>query len=106
MGGAVLGIVAGGLVLLFPPTAEPMRLITILVTTLIGAVLGMWMSTMVASAIPNSHLKRFEEAIGRGGVLLMVDVTRGEREKVERIVTTRHPEAVAHGYEPTIPAFP
>lgn len=106
MGGAILGIVAGVLVLLFPPTAEPMRLVVILATTLIGAFLGMWMSTLVASAVPNSHLKRFEEAIERGSVLMMVDVRRGEREKVERIVTMRHPEAVAHGYEPTIPAFP
>jgi len=106
MGGAVLGIVAGALVLMFPPTAEPMRLFTVLATTLIGAFLGMWMSTLVASALPNSHLKRFEDDIARGGVLMMVDVTRNEREKVERIVTTRHPEAVAHGYEPTIPAFP
>ena len=61
---------------------------------------------MVASAIPNSHLTRFNEAIDLGGVLMMVDVTRGEREKVETIVMTRHPEAIAHGYEPTIPAFP
>jgi hypothetical protein len=106
MGGAVLGIVAGTLVLMFPPTAEPLRLFTVLATTVIGAFLGMWMSTMVASALPNSHLKRFEDDIARGGVLMMVDVTRSEREKVERIVTTRHPEAVAHGYEPTIPAFP
>ena len=79
---------------------------SVLATTLIGAFLGMWMSTLVASALPNSHLKRFEDDIARGGVLMMVDVTRNEREKVERIVTTRHPEAVAHGYEPTIPAFP
>jgi hypothetical protein len=106
MGGALLGIIAGTLVLLFPPTAEPLRLFVILATTVIGAFLGMWMSTMVASAMPNSHLKRFEDDIARGSVLLMVDVTRNEREKVERIVTTRHPEAVAHGYEPTIPAFP
>ena len=106
MGGAVLGIVAGALVLLFPPTGEPMRLITILVTTLIGAVLGMWMSSMAASAIPNSHLTKFADEIERGGVLMMVDVTRSEREKVENIVMTRHPEATAHGYEPTIPAFP
>ena len=106
MGGAILGIVAGGLVLLFPPTGEPMRLITILATTLIGAFLGMWMSSMAASAIPNTHLARFQEAIEKGGVLMMVDVTRREREKVENIVTTRHPEATAHGYEPSIPAFP
>jgi len=106
MGGAVLGIVAGGLVLLFPPTAEPMRLITILATTLIGAVLGMWMSSMAASAIPNTHLVRFQEDIEKGGVLMMVDVTRHERERVEDIVTTLHPEATAHGYEPSIPAFP
>ena len=106
MGGAILGIVAGGLVVLFPPTGEPLRLITILVTTLIGAVLGMWMSSMVATSIPNTHLTRFEEAIENGGVLMMVDVTRNEREKVDDIVTTRHPEATAHGYEPTIPAFP
>jgi len=106
MGGAVLGVIVGTLAWLFPPTTAPLRLITILATTLVGAFLGMWMSTLVASAIPNSHLKRFEDDIEAGGVLLMVDVTRDEREKVETIVTSRHPEAVAHGYEPTIPAFP
>src|SRR6185295_15507823 len=56
MAGAILGIAAGALVVLFPPTGEPMRLITILATTLIGAFLGMWMSTLAASAIPNTHL--------------------------------------------------
>jgi hypothetical protein len=66
----------------------------------------MWMSSMVATAIPNTHLARFQEEIEKGGVLMMVDVTRNERDKVETIVTTRHPEATAHGYEPTIPAFP
>jgi hypothetical protein len=106
MGGAVLGLAAGTLVLLFPPTGHPMHLVVVLATTLVGAVLGMWASTLAASAIPNSHLARFSDDIERGGVLLMVDVTRNERDKVERIVTTRHPEAVAHGYEPTIPAFP
>jgi len=106
IGGAIVGLAVGCVALLFPPTGQPMQFIVVLATTLIGAVLGMWASTLVASAIPNSHLARFGDDIERGGVLLMVDVTRGEREKVERIVTTRHPEAVAHGYEPTIPAFP
>jgi len=106
MGGGILGIVTGALILLFPPTGEPMRMITILPTTLIGAFLGMWVSTMVASAIPNTHLAKFQDAIEQGGVLMMLDVTRAEREKVEDIVTSRHPEAIAHGCEPTIPAFP
>ena len=106
MGGAVLGVIAGTIALIFPPTGHPMQLIVVLATTLIGAFLGMWASTLAASAIPNSHLARFSDEIEHGGVLLMVDVTRNEREKVERIVTTRHPEAVSHGYEPTIPAFP
>ena len=45
-------------------------------TTILGAVLGMWVSSMVGSAIPNSRLQQFEAAIEQGGILLMIDVPR------------------------------
>lgn len=106
VGGGLLGIIVGGILVLYPPTLMPLTPITILGAAIVGAILGMWGSTMVAASIPNSHLKRFAEPIENGAVLMMVDVTRNEREKVEELVMSRHPEAISHGYEPTIPAFP
>ena len=106
MGGGLLGILVGAILMIYPPTANPLNPIVILGTAIGGAILGMWMSTLVAASIPNSHLKKFEEAIENGAVLMMVDVTRNEREKVEEMVMSRHPETISHGYEPTIPAFP
>lgn len=103
--GAGAGLLLGGAIVLFPPVGSP-EIGTVLVTTLIGALLGAWMSSMAAAAVPNSRLKQFQEEIARGKILLMVDVPFARVEAVRDLLRARHPEAVPGGQETRFPAFP
>lgn len=104
--GAAAGVFGGFLVILFPPDGVSVQLVAVLIGGLAGALLGMWISSMAASAIPNSKLKAFHSDIDRGWVLLMADVPMRRVSEISQLVARRHPEAVSGGFEPTIPAFP
>jgi hypothetical protein len=104
--GAIVGAVAGALVVFFPPEGVTLKLITVLVAAIGGAFFGAWASSMVASSVPNSRLKAFERDIDSGKVLMMVDVPMRRVQEICDLVTSRHPEAASGGFEPTIPAFP
>jgi len=56
--------------------------------------------------VPNSRLKHFNEEIGRGKVLLILDLPFAELERVRQIVASRHPEIVLSAQETRYPAFP
>src|SRR6266702_523564 len=107
--GAELGFVIGGLggfligiyIYLTPPEG-----VTLLIGTVIGAVFGAWAASLVALSVPNTRLKPFQKDIDAGKILLMVDVPPSRIEELKELVSRRHPEAMAHGIEPTIPAFP
>src|SRR5262249_24976692 len=104
--GGLAGIIGGLVIVLFPPTGVSLKLGTVLLAALFGAVFGAWASSMVASAVPNSKLKAFHPEIERGKVLMMVDVPMLRLQEISELVARRHPEAVSGGLEPTIPAFP
>ena len=112
--GAELGFVlggAGGLLIgiyiyLTPPDGVTLQLVTVLIGTVIGAVFGAWAASLVAMSVPNSRLRPFQKAIDAGKILLMVDVPTSRIEELQELVSRRHPEATAHGIEPTLPAFP
>ena len=104
--GAIVGAVAGGLVVLYPPEGVTLKLITVLMVAIGGAFFGAWASSMVASSVPNSRLKAFERDIAEGKVLMMVDVPMSRVQEIRDLVSRRHPEALSGGFEPTIPAFP
>ncbi len=77
----------------------------ILASTLAGALFGLWVSGMVATNVRNSSLRRFEQAIDAGQILLMVDVPRQRMDEISRLVRS-HGEARDGGIEPGLPAFP
>jgi hypothetical protein len=104
--GTVAGIVGGLLAVVFPPEGVSVQLVAVLIGGITGALLGAWISSMAATAVPNTKLAAFHNEIERGGVLMMVDVPMRRAGEISQLVTNRHPEAVARGYEPTIPAFP
>jgi hypothetical protein len=104
--GGGIGIIAGLVAVFFPPAGIDLQLVTILLTALIGAAFGAWVSSMVASAIPNSRLKTFESAIAAGRILMMVDVPSGRVDEIKKLIVAHHPETTSSGTEPTIPAFP
>jgi hypothetical protein len=104
--GGGIGIVAGLVAVFFPPAGVDLQLVTILLTALIGAAFGAWVSSMVASSIPNSRLSTFESAIAAGRILMMVDVPSGRVDEIRKLVAAHHPEIQSSSVEPTIPAFP
>lgn len=104
--GGLTGIVVGVLIVAFPPGGVTLQLATVLIAALAGAVFGAWVSSMAASAVPNSRLKRFQKDIEQGKVLMMVNVPMRRVQEISSLVARRHPDAVAGGFEPTIPAFP
>ena len=104
--GGIVGAVAGALVVFFPPEGVTLKLFTILVVAIAGALFGAWASSMVASSVPNSRLKGFQRDMEAGKVLMMVDVPMSRVQEISELVSSKHPEAASGGFEPTIPAFP
>jgi hypothetical protein len=112
--GAELGFVLGGLggfligiyIYLTPPEGVTFELVTVLIAAVVGALLGAWAASLVALSVPNSRLKSFHKEIDAGKLLLMVDIPPSRIDEIQDLVHRRHPEATAHGIEPTMPAFP
>ena len=104
--GAATGLLAGSLLLIFPPEGLEMRTVALLVAAVGGAIFGSWVSGMAAAAIPNSRLKAFENEIEDGQVLLIVDVPLSKVKQIEEMMASKHPGFRYGGVEPHIPAFP
>ena len=104
--GALIGALAAWLMTEFPIAGLEFRQGGVLIVILFGAVFGVFASTLVGTAVPNSKLKRFSDEIEKGKILLMVDVPLSRIEEVQERVRRGHPEAAWHGIEATVPAFP
>lgn len=105
IGGSV-GALAGLAALAFPPAGVVAAGGAILFGALGGAGLGAWISAMIGVSVPNSRLTRFEDAIGRGMILMMVDVPKLRVDEFEELVRSHYPDVDIEGADPTIPAFP
>ncbi len=104
--GGVTGLLAGIAAVTFPPAGLVLGGGAILATSLLGAGLGAWASSMVGASVPNRQLDRFHDAIEKGELLMMIDVPKTRAEEITELVKSHHPEAHVEGTEPTIPAFP
>lgn len=104
--GAFGGAMLGALIVNYPPEGTSPSPVALLIAAVVGAVLGTWMGSMAAAALPNSRLKRFREDIAKGKVLLVLDVPFDRVEEIREVVAARHPEAVSGGMDARYPAFP
>lgn len=104
--GGATGAVAGAVVLMFPPTVIGVSMGVVLAMALMGAVMGLWVSGMIASDIPNKNLAPFAKSLENGKVLMIVDVPRAQVADITQAIKRHHPEADMRGVDPTIPAFP
>ena len=104
--GAVGGALLGSLLVGTPPEGAHPGLASALAATVLGALMGLWLGSMAAAAVPNSRLRAFQPEIDRGRVLLLVDVPYQRVDEVRDIVLARHPEAMPAGLEARYPAFP
>lgn len=104
--GGITGVLAGIAAVTFPPAGLVLGGGAILGTSLAGAGIGAWISGMIGMDVPNSQIGKFEEAIEKGEVLMMVDIPKTRVEEIEALVQQHHPDADMGGTEPHIPAFP
>ena len=101
--GAALGVVAA---ILFPIVGTEPQWGIAAVLAMLGGAFGAWSSSMIGVSTPSNRLKRFQDAIEQGQILLMVDVPRSRVDEIEARLEALHPEAKLAGVEPNIPAFP
>ena len=104
--GALAGVILGYLIVNHPPEGTHPGLAAAVLAALVGALLGLWMGSMAATAVPNSRLKAFDGDIGRGKVLMIVDVPYERVESIRDVVASRHPEVLLSVQETRYPAFP
>ena len=104
--GGITGVLAGIAAVTFPPAGLVLGGGAILGTSLAGAGIGAWISGMIGMDVPNSQIEKFEDAIEKGEVLMMIDIPKTRVEEIEALVQQHHPDADMGGTEPHIPAFP
>ena len=104
--GGITGALAGAALTFYPELGQSVGNAGILVLAVVFAMMGSWVSGMIAVSIPNSRLKRFQPAIDRGEILLMVDVPVRRVHEIRELIMAHHPEVQAKGLESQIPAFP
>ena len=104
--GGFLGVIGGGLVVLYPPSETMLPIGTMLITGLLGSLFGIWVASMAGTAVPNSRHAAFQKEIAAGKMLMMVDVPSTRTLEISDLLNLRHPEALFGGAEPRIPSFP
>ena len=104
--GGITGMLAGLAAVTFPPAGLVLGGGAILGTSLAGAGIGAWVAGMIGVDVRNTQIDRFQQAIERGEILVMVDVAKDRVEMIEELVHSHHPQAEMGGTEPHIPAFP
>jgi len=104
--GGITGVLAGIAAVTFPPAGLVLGGGAILGTSLAGAGIGAWISGMIGMDVPNTKIEKFEGAIEKGEVLMMIDIPKTRVEEIEALIQQHHPDADMGGTEPHIPAFP
>lgn len=85
-------VLAGIVLMLLPPSDLGGTFGLVLGMSLLGAVMGVWVSGMIGASTPSTHLEAFSDEIARGQVLLIVDIPRARKEEISRMVRKHHPE--------------
>ena len=92
--GGMLGGIAGGLLVLFPPPASDFHLWTMPLAAIVGAALGVCVSAAAGLWAPNSRIAAFERDFSHGNILLMVEVPYARSLEIVELVRARHPAAL------------
>ncbi|EWH03580.1 DUF1269 domain-containing protein [Halomonas sp. BC04] len=90
--GAVLGFVLG-LVAHFIIHGTNIVWIT-LAMVVFGALFGVWTSTMVGVSVRDVKVSKYDKAIKRGAMLLIIDVPEEQEETFKTVIKHHHPEVI------------
>lgn len=70
---------------------------------LAGATIGSLASGLSGMNSANSKLKKFEQAIEEGELLVLLDIPKDRIEAITQLIIKHHPEATFEGIEPFLP---
>jgi len=102
--GTLLGFVLGLVALSVPTwwyTAPLPVMTTLVICTLVGLMVGGLMTGLVATTIPNTQLKQFEEELAKGKVLMIVLAPFHRAYEIRQKVMVGHPDVAYQGTWPT-----
>lgn len=68
-----------------------------------GATIGTIMSGLAGLQVGNSRVKQYEDAIEKGGLLVMVDIPKERIDAISKLIIKHHPAAKFEGIEPLLP---
>ncbi len=68
-----------------------------------GATIGSLMGGLVGLNSGNSRLKKYEQAIEQGQLLVLLDIPKDQIEAITKLIIKHHPEATFEGIEPLLP---
>lgn len=102
-GGGAAGLLAGLAALTLPGTGAVLAGGALAYTALAGAGVGGAAGTLIGLAYPDQRLLKFESAIHRGEILMLVDTPEDQVPEIEEVVKQHHPEAEFGGTDPTRP---
>lgn len=96
LNGAVVGILAGALIMYLAIENVEIGFLGVLGFGLLGLFLGAWGSSMIGISVPNDVVVKFEDAISNGEYLLIVDVPKKSIKFLPRIIKKHHPDVVIY----------
>lgn len=68
-----------------------------------GATIGSLMGGLIGMNTGNTRLKKFEEAIEQGEILVLLDIAKERVESIKSLIAKHHPEVTFEGIEPVMP---
>jgi len=95
--GGFLGLIAGTLIVKFPPEEFMLGGGTIVAATIFGLLFGAWSSSLIGISVPNPMIEKFERAVEAGGIMMLVDIPNERENEVVDFMKVYHPETTIHG---------
>ena len=92
--GAVTGALASFAFIFFLPISEFINAaLTMAGLALFGAAFGAWASTLIGVSVPDVKVKKYEDDIRLGSMLMLVDVPDEKEPDIVPLIRRHHPEA-------------
>lgn len=104
--GSATGLLAGLVAVLLPGGIVAAGGAVLLAATLAGAAVGALASSLIGISIPSEEVRKYEEAIERGELLMLVDVPKPRAQEIAELIRKHHPKAEIKEIEYIPPALP